>query len=900
MTDADGREAMPEMVTTSVWDTLGEAASQPDRGCLRLWEWLREKVTLAHYRPEPAPGIVVSHLTGREGDYHILKNPLAKTYYRLSDRDYFLWQHMDGTRTVKDLVVAYFQEYGSFAFGRAASLVAGLKANLLLTDQPVDVYRQVQGELQRRRPAHRLTQVWHAFLQKQVPVGGLDRLMQGVYRWGGRFIFTLPLQALFLIVTVAGFVLFVRLSGVASYSLVTIGGSYRLGVIGLVTANLASFLIHEMSHALTVKHYGREVRRGGFSLYFGMPAFFVDTMDIWMEGKRARLAVSWAGPYSGLVLGGLASVVLTARPAFALNALLFQFAFLSYLTVFFNLNPLLELDGYFILMDWLEIPMLRQKSLAFIRRGLWEKLRSIREAGGKLRQALASFSREERIFTVFGALSATWTAYAVFSGTRFWQRRLAGAIGDLWARGGGAGRIILALVMTAIGLLFVASIGTALVRMVAKAVGWLARQGLFAGPRNVAGMLLALALGLALGLAYLGSSLLVLLFSLLALVGAAVLAWRNARDYAGSRYAVAFWLLGLCALSLLSGLLLGAAQGGEGLQAIKWGPGSPPVANLRAVSLARVASGCLLAAGLVLFANTDLRELRPGEKVLLALGLLASYVVVLLIAQGRERVSLLSVDGLLEVSGVVLPLLALTLLLPTIFTFWETGLGPAWATIGLVMGAHAVEGLFGWPPLLSSLLLGAGLLLHHLAYTWLTLPQGEREAHLELSDQRRLERAFSCSVASIFDQFRQIAGERRARCLAEQFSNLALAAGWKLGLVRGQVEDAVGDRSLIERGARYADALTLLLDMAAQEVGEKLTLRALQRAYDGLRWEEREIATQYLFRDVERAEAVSQEFQDVRQDRWSLLRRNPLFATMDEEEVDLLVSRLSAERYSRG
>ena len=161
------------MEATSLWGILGEAASQPDEGKLGLWAWLKEKVDLAQYRPQAAAGVVTRRLSGREGEYYILKNPASKTYYRLSERDYFLWQLMDGTQTVKDLVVAYFLQYGSFAFARVATLVQELKANLFLTEQPLHVYRQVRGQLQRRRPAHRLAQVWQAFLQKQFAIGGL-------------------------------------------------------------------------------------------------------------------------------------------------------------------------------------------------------------------------------------------------------------------------------------------------------------------------------------------------------------------------------------------------------------------------------------------------------------------------------------------------------------------------------------------------------------------------------------------------------------------------------------------------------------------------------------------------------------------------------------------------------
>jgi putative peptide zinc metalloprotease protein len=81
---------------------------------------------------------------------------------------------------------------------------------------------------------------------------------------------------------------------------------------------------------------------------------------------------------------------------------LYQFAFLTYLTSFMNLNPLLKMDGYYILMDWLEIPRLRERSIAFIGKPLREKFRKHEP-----------FTREEKIFAVFGLLSGIWTVIAL-------------------------------------------------------------------------------------------------------------------------------------------------------------------------------------------------------------------------------------------------------------------------------------------------------------------------------------------------------------------------------------------------------------------------------------------------------------------------------------------------------
>jgi len=158
-----------------------------------------------------------------------------------------------------------------------------------------------------------------------------------------------------------------------------------------------------------------------------------------------------------------------------------------------------------------------------------------------------------------------------------------------------------------------------------------------------------------------------------------------------------------------------------------------------------------------------------------------------------------------------------------------------------------------------------------------------------------------CLMADSTSFYRDLPVVHSFEDVAEVQAYTPMPDDWEIVLVQGRMTDSgSANLSLIERGARYADALSLLLDLVSQEAGEKLTVRALQRAYDALPWEEREIGSQYLFRDVTRAEALSRQFQATQRGHRGLLRRNPLFATMDEAEIDLLVSRLGVERYSPG
>jgi putative peptide zinc metalloprotease protein len=892
-----------DLLTEPFWVRLQRLASQPDSGARSLWDRLRARLDLALYQPEAAPDVIVRELERRDGPYYILKNPSAKTYYRLSARDYSLWEQMDGSRSVKDLVVAYFMQHGSFAYGRVARLVSELKAGSFLTDKPVGVYHQAQEQLQRRRVGPRLMRVAGGFMQQQFAIGGLDRVLGGLYRWGGRLLFTWPLQILYVVLTVAGITLFVAAIRSGRYGLVaTASGSYVLGLVLLIALMSLSVLVHELAHALTVKHYGREVREAGAMIYFGFPGFFVDTTDIWLEGKRARLAVSWAGPYSGLVLAGAAATILAVWPAFSLNGILYRFAFLTYMLVFFNLNPLLKLDGYYLLMDWLEIPMLRSKSLAFLRAGLPAKVQQLgREAGGKgpgLRwlRGLGGLSREERIFTLFGLLSILWTAYAIYLGLTIWESRLADSLRTLFAGQGSAGSYAVAAFAALLSAVVLFLMLSYPLRLLVGAVRGAAQRGAFANTWRLAALGLALVVGLSLVPLLVQSPVLGQALGLAALVAALYLAGRNAADYAGSRFSPASALLGLAALAWLgAGGLSLAVEGGR-----------LPVAACQAIAqgLELLALLALCAASALLLAGAGFRRLGAGAWALAALPLVAGAGLTLYRAW-RLGGSVAASD-LVPLAEILLPALGLGLLVPSLLSFWRAASGPAWAALALALGWLVAAALLDLSRLPAQLLLTGALALHNLALSQVRFRVERRAATIDLDDGHRLQRAFTWTLEGILRQAGEMAGESQARLVAESFTRYTDAAHWPIELAVGEdarvdVRDGLPEgTSLIERGQTYAAALTLLLDLVTRAIGARLTRRALQGAYDHLPWEEREIAGQYLFVHVDRARALSREFEALHRDYAALVCRVPLFATMSREEIELLVARLRLERHPAG
>ena len=143
-------------------------------------------------------------------------------------------------------------------------------------------------------------------------------------------------------------------------------------------------------------------------------------------------------------------------------------------------------------MDGLEIPMLRRKSLDFIHRGLWAKLKSLRANGTKIQAWFVEFSREERIFAVFGLLSALWTIYAMIQAANFWQSKLAFMASSLLAEGGVLGQIVVEIGSIFLVIILAVASGLILLNLLRQALILANRWGLLSTPRKVSAWVLAL------------------------------------------------------------------------------------------------------------------------------------------------------------------------------------------------------------------------------------------------------------------------------------------------------------------------------------------------------------------------------------------------------------------------
>src|SRR5262249_22932308 len=122
---------------------------------------------------------------------------------------------------------------------------------------------------------------------------------------------------------------------------------------------------HENGHGLTCKRYGGEVHEVGFMLIYFMPAFYANVSDAWtFQSKAAKLWVTFAGAFVELIICSIASFVwYFSPPGYLTHDVAFIFMLVAGLSsILVNMNPLVKLDGYFALIDYLEIPNLSGES----------------------------------------------------------------------------------------------------------------------------------------------------------------------------------------------------------------------------------------------------------------------------------------------------------------------------------------------------------------------------------------------------------------------------------------------------------------------------------------------------------------------------------------------------------
>ncbi|HEX6844682.1 MAG TPA: cyclic nucleotide-binding domain-containing protein [Actinomycetota bacterium] len=412
---------------------LGPAETGEEDGLGGVWALVEDAVDLEGFRPKVAAGTEIKYFRLRWGDdYALVAKADRSAHYELQVWEARLVEGLDGTRAVGEIVVDRLAESGDLDVGAVAGLIESLRRVGIFEPAPIDLPEILTQRLDESSASRRRLRAFMKDLR--ITWHGSDRLVRAVYDGGARYLFKAPVIALAAIVAAVGLVSFVFTATSGKYELVV--GRASAQTIVLIALGFVLTAAHELGHAATLVHFGRRVRGAGFLLYYGSPAFFIDTSDGLMLGRRGRILQAAAGPFAEAALAGIASLLLLVLPPGSVTNLLYKFAIINYYVIFLNLIPLLELDGYWILADAIEEPELRPRSIAFIRREMWQKL-ARRER----------FSLQEVGFGVYGIVGILFTILTSVVGLLLWREVFGGIIVELWNSGLWTRLLMVALVL---------------------------------------------------------------------------------------------------------------------------------------------------------------------------------------------------------------------------------------------------------------------------------------------------------------------------------------------------------------------------------------------------------------------------------------------------------------------
>ena len=317
-------------------------------------------------------------LTARQHRYHgrtywVVKEPVGLNYYRFHEEEYAILGMLDGHRSLESIKEDFEREFApqKITFQDLQQFIGMLHRSGLVISDAAGQGRQLRKRRDEKKRRELIGRVSNIFALR---FRGIDpeRLLTWLYRYTSWLfapatVFCCCLLAVsaLLLVTVQFDVFRSRLPTFHEF-FGPHNWIYLAVVMGVVK------VLHEFGHGLSCKHFGGECHEMGAMLLVFTPCLYCNVSDSWMlPNKWHRVIIGAAGMYVEIVLASIATFLWWFSEPGLLNFLCLSVMFIcSVSTILFNGNPLLRFDGYYILMDIVEIPNLRQKSTEVLKRFL--------------------------------------------------------------------------------------------------------------------------------------------------------------------------------------------------------------------------------------------------------------------------------------------------------------------------------------------------------------------------------------------------------------------------------------------------------------------------------------------------------------------------------------------------
>lgn len=314
--------------------------------------------------------------------WHVLQDPQSGKTHRLTEAGFAFFSRLDGQRSVQEIWLrccALFPEHPP-SQTEILQLLAQLHSGDLILGDRLPNLPEVDRRAREEERKLFLSYVKNP-LSIRIPLVDPERFLKKT-EIIGHVLFSPFGAALWLCVV---------LSALVTFALNWQAWQFPVFEQTATAANLAYLaiayglvkLIHELGHGYAVKRWGGEVREFGVMMLVFFPVPYVDASQAtFFQSKYQRMIVSAAGILVELAVAAIAFFVwLYAEPG-PIKTLAYNLVLIgSVSTLFFNGNPLLRFDGYFVFADYFESPNLGQRSNQYF----WHLFRKVILGDGESR-----------------------------------------------------------------------------------------------------------------------------------------------------------------------------------------------------------------------------------------------------------------------------------------------------------------------------------------------------------------------------------------------------------------------------------------------------------------------------------------------------------------------------------
>jgi putative peptide zinc metalloprotease protein len=317
-------------------------------------------------------------LSSRQHRYHgriywVVKEPVGLNYFRFHEEEYAILQMLDGFVSMEQIKEQFEREFApqKITYQDLQQFIGMLHRSGLVISESAGQGRHLKQRRDEKKKKEVLGKLANIFA---VRFRGFDpeRILNWLLPYTSWFfapammvvVMSLALSALLLV----GIQFDVFRSRLPTFH--EFFGPHNWMYLA-VTMGVVKVL-HEFGHGLSCKRFGGECHEIGIMLLVFTPCLYCNVSDSWMlPNKWHRAFIGAAGMYVEVFLASVATFIWWFSSPGLVNQLSLSVMFIcSVSTLLFNGNPLLRFDGYYILMDLLEIPNLRQKATEILKRQL--------------------------------------------------------------------------------------------------------------------------------------------------------------------------------------------------------------------------------------------------------------------------------------------------------------------------------------------------------------------------------------------------------------------------------------------------------------------------------------------------------------------------------------------------